>query len=556
MSGISVVISTRYEENPHLDEALESVASQTRPAREIIVVGYGPSSPRPVRARGVKCLDVSAFAGVAQARNQGARMASGEYVAFLDDDGLWEERHLEKLEDAIASWRPDCLVTGLDRVEGGGTRSYRCEQASLRPEVLLVNNPGTSGSSLVVRRDALDDLSGFDERLNAESSRALLVAMSRQGFEVRAAPDIRARLRSSAGSRDQRAQDPSGFVWVWGEWMTASQLHRGYAALWRTRPSSGSWATRAVETLRHRALSLRPDRGEIADALPSERSAMTAKRWSERWTRGEVAALCDSFAGRAPSRLELLGSSNGTFSYRVEIGPQTFKCYQCLSAGRAAEIELLSHRLASETGAVPRTLARRGRLLLVEWVEGETLTREAVKDSLEEVAACQARLHLTSLPAEHRLAEGTFHFDWLLKRLAVHAGTELARGELAALSRALRLRRPADSSRGILNPDLVPGNFVRNPGGELVVVDNELLSSGMGQEWDVLITAKLLRGDAALKERYIELYLEHNRLPSLVRDRAYWEAWVRVRRAGRRFRPRRVAEAREQLAEAWLLLEA
>lgn len=80
-----------------LAECLASLAAQTRPLHEVVVVDDGGSGS----AREVVERFGSQFhyfwqpnAGQQSARNHGVRESSGEWIAFLDDDDLWlPERH-------------------------------------------------------------------------------------------------------------------------------------------------------------------------------------------------------------------------------------------------------------------------------------------------------------------------------------------------------------------------------------------------------------------------------------------------------------------------------
>lgn len=91
MTAISVVIPL-YDGAAFIGETLDSLAAQTEPPAEVIVVDDGSSDDGPdlvARHRVRPLLLHQDHAGVAVARNRGAVAASAPYVAFLDQDDLW-----------------------------------------------------------------------------------------------------------------------------------------------------------------------------------------------------------------------------------------------------------------------------------------------------------------------------------------------------------------------------------------------------------------------------------------------------------------------------------
>lgn len=91
---ISVIVPT-YNSAQYLGEALTSIAAQTLPADEIIVVDDGSTDET---QQVVRPFDVTyiyqANAGAAAARNRGVAAAQGTILAFLDADDLWQPTKL------------------------------------------------------------------------------------------------------------------------------------------------------------------------------------------------------------------------------------------------------------------------------------------------------------------------------------------------------------------------------------------------------------------------------------------------------------------------------
>ncbi|MET0414404.1 MAG: glycosyltransferase family A protein, partial [Actinoplanes sp.] len=113
---MSVVVTT-CEASPTLLHTLASLAAQTHPALEVIVVDNRPATSGVAAfllrhgVDGVRLIE-EPLPGLSRARNAGLAAARGELVAFTDDDVEVDPRWLEALsrpfEDA-----PVACVTGL-----------------------------------------------------------------------------------------------------------------------------------------------------------------------------------------------------------------------------------------------------------------------------------------------------------------------------------------------------------------------------------------------------------------------------------------------------------
>jgi hypothetical protein len=134
---VSVVI-TAYQVAPYLPETLDSVLTQTHARREIIVVDDGSADDLEesvARFEGAITLLRQENAGLGAARNRGLRAISGDYVAFLDADDLWEPNALAcQLE--VARRHPEVgLVVCDGREFGRPTDGDRLLHGPLRAQV-------------------------------------------------------------------------------------------------------------------------------------------------------------------------------------------------------------------------------------------------------------------------------------------------------------------------------------------------------------------------------------------------------------------------------------
>lgn len=102
------VVMPLYNKAPHVEAAVRSVLAQTIAPIELIVIDDGSTDGgreqiAAMTDPAIRLLtrDTPGPGGYA-ARNLGITRATGEWIAFLDADDIWQLNHLEVLEAAIA----------------------------------------------------------------------------------------------------------------------------------------------------------------------------------------------------------------------------------------------------------------------------------------------------------------------------------------------------------------------------------------------------------------------------------------------------------------------
>lgn len=219
---VSVIIAT-FNRAGLVQQAIASVLSQTFSELELLVVDDASTDDTPSVVQDIddprlRYIRLDHNRGGAGARNAGVASSTAPYVAFLDSDDEWRrpklERQLRVLEES--EFRPLFVYSGISFSLADGTRKpvVRRRRGNLFPEFAKdqeVINYRTS--SCVWRRDALEVLGGFDERLPARQDwdlacRALFEGPCDVADEVLV--DIHTHVAQNRLSRDQGARISAG----------------------------------------------------------------------------------------------------------------------------------------------------------------------------------------------------------------------------------------------------------------------------------------------------------------------------------------------------------
>lgn len=178
---VSVVIPS-FNRAYCLGKAIDSILAQSVPAHEVIVVDDGSTdNTRDFVAQygGRVRYHFQQNRGLSAARNAGIALSTGSWLAFLDSDDWW---HPDKIKLQIEALRrhPDAALVYTDYVQsfpdGRELRSQLPPPELLWPK-LRYTNPLAAGSTMLVRKTALDEIGTFDESLRAAEDWDILVRL-------------------------------------------------------------------------------------------------------------------------------------------------------------------------------------------------------------------------------------------------------------------------------------------------------------------------------------------------------------------------------------------
>lgn len=198
INDISVVITT-FNRDSFLDEALQSLAAQTIKTNQVVVVDDGGTGT----ARQVVEKYGPEFqyfwqpnSGMQSARNFGFSKASGNWIAFLDDDDIWEPNRCEIIQEIVGKESIDLIVGDFSIFSEIGieTESFFNKHARVLPDFWKKIEPKGDktytvidqlspielfpeyafwGTLTVISRKKLLEIGGWDESLRGIKSEDL-----------------------------------------------------------------------------------------------------------------------------------------------------------------------------------------------------------------------------------------------------------------------------------------------------------------------------------------------------------------------------------------------
>jgi glycosyltransferase involved in cell wall biosynthesis len=276
---VSVLLAA-YNGAAFIKDAIESVKAQTLPVTELIVIDDGSTDETAAIARS---MGVHVFSrgnrGLAATRNSCIRRSSQTWLAFIDQDDIWEPRKIE-MQMALASRNPEVALVTCDYSRFDGSRiltesvlnkyraSYQvqtkraCEGGSIIEQLEVGFADVTYlllPSQAMVRRDVLERTGMFDETLESADDFDCfmrVLARHRMGVVERVL-SRRREHRGNASNRYTRATlsclaatykvlnnpdlYPAATVQLCREWLPSNLRHAGARLLWdgETRKARG-----------------------------------------------------------------------------------------------------------------------------------------------------------------------------------------------------------------------------------------------------------------------------------------------------------------------------
>ncbi len=188
---VSIIVRT-YDRAALLSRALVSIAAQSYPNIEILVVNNGgpdvrETAERACGSRTLRYVQMSERRHIGAASNAGARRATGLYVGYLDDDDLLYPDHVARAVGALQQSHADLVYAncvGEYAVMRGnekhvlGFRIFRDREFDL--DDIYVENVAPI-HSIAHRRDCFERFGYFDESLAVTDDWEMWLRIARGG---------------------------------------------------------------------------------------------------------------------------------------------------------------------------------------------------------------------------------------------------------------------------------------------------------------------------------------------------------------------------------------
>lgn len=192
LAPVSVIIPA-YNATETIRGTLESVAAQTLPPAEVVVVDDGSVDDTLIIANACTELFASGTlivvhqenAGAGAARNRAIQEASQDFLAFIDADDEWLPEKLARSMDVMASGDYTLVAHDYYQITDNGDLQIECARrfnAAIDPFTALYQKGFIPSITVVVRRSDALSVGGFDDSLrNAQDFELWLALLSRPG---------------------------------------------------------------------------------------------------------------------------------------------------------------------------------------------------------------------------------------------------------------------------------------------------------------------------------------------------------------------------------------
>ena len=185
------IIITVYKNFNFISESLSSIFSQVYKNYDLIIIDSFFSLKRKKFIKNLCFKNKISFLyktynnkfKSSGARNLGACFAQGEYLAFLDDDDIWNSKYLYFANKKLNEVSPDLLITQFVNVniyKETLKKNYLPKRFNIHD--LYLFNPGVLPSNTIIKRKTFEMIGGFNTQLIPSSDKIILIDIIKKKF--------------------------------------------------------------------------------------------------------------------------------------------------------------------------------------------------------------------------------------------------------------------------------------------------------------------------------------------------------------------------------------
>ena len=214
---ISVIMTSYNSDEKFLNEAIMSVLNQTYTDFEFIIIDDGSTNKildkviNEIRSDKIKVIKQD-NQGLCNARNTGINLASGRYIAFLDDDDIWYDTKLQESIDFFEKIKKNDKNIGLIFTQSTiidelgkeyGVYGYKV-RGNIFEKILGKNIIGPP-SSVLIDKKVIENVGGFNPNyLYAEDLELWYRVTKKYNVYSLDKPLIKYRYRNNSLSKNYR----------------------------------------------------------------------------------------------------------------------------------------------------------------------------------------------------------------------------------------------------------------------------------------------------------------------------------------------------------------
>lgn len=191
------VIMPVYNSEEYVQEAITSILNQTYPWFEFIIINDGSTDHSSEiidkqKDDRIRFINHTINTGNYPRRNEGCKLAKGEYIFVMDSDD-WASPERMEIQVETMEHSPNTVACGTAHVTFDGEYCFRPINPELSKINLIFNN-GFLHPSLIIRKEILENINYYDENYRYASDYDLMCRIVQQGNAINL-PDVLMKYR-------------------------------------------------------------------------------------------------------------------------------------------------------------------------------------------------------------------------------------------------------------------------------------------------------------------------------------------------------------------------